>query len=414
MLLQTRLLASLGLTVLLIILLLVGVVLERSVRDRETRNFATLKDAARFARELSLYVQYNAHDTNAYTLGHLEHGEEFIDHQQAFVERVAMLESMQQTEALPPLATEQLQAIRDLRVRYVAASEQLFAAADANRLNPSAATQQAEDAAWEESDVLGDELDAASQALATTFDTAAAAVAFSIETRNQQALAGIVVVGTLLVLLIAGVNGATIRALTTPTAALVAGMQRVAAGNYTEPVPVSGRHEVAAIATTFNRLTADIARQVTTVREQAAVVATQNRDLETLLGVVRELEIPVIPVLDGVLLVPLVGHLTTKRIERLSGAVLETVHHQRAQRVLLDVTSVVQMDLAVAAALEQTVQAVRLLGAQVVISGISAGLAQTLSVHQIRFAEVRTVSTLADALRELEQQAPTVMQYTRK
>jgi rsbT co-antagonist protein RsbR len=103
-----------------------------------------------------------------------------------------------------------------------------------------------------------------------------------------------------------------------------------------------------------------------------------------LLKTVQELEVPVIPLLPGLLTLPLVGHVDSDRAQQITETLLQSVHLHRAHTVIIDVTGLSLMDSAVAQALTKAAQGVRLLGAQVVFSGISAEMAQTLVSQGIR------------------------------
>jgi anti-anti-sigma regulatory factor len=108
--------------------------------------------------------------------------------------------------------------------------------------------------------------------------------------------------------------------------------------------------------------------------EAEAHSANQRR----LLDLVESLEVPIIPIGRNVLVAPLVGSFDARRIETTQRLLLDMVARQRAHSVILDVTGISAIDTDVARALITTAQSVRLLGAQTLISGISASVAQTL------------------------------------
>ena len=166
--LRSRSLLSGLLSLFLVISLVVLVLAERLENNVRVDRLSQIEEAAGQARELSLYVQYNAHDTNAYTLGHLEHRQEFIEHADAFRRILADLQRDVNTGNLSEEEHDQelldlLGRIKQTREEYDRASQRLFAAADANRENPTPENQAKEDSAWEASDKLGDKLDEESQ-----------------------------------------------------------------------------------------------------------------------------------------------------------------------------------------------------------------------------------------------------------
>ncbi|GIV97729.1 MAG: hypothetical protein KatS3mg057_2386 [Herpetosiphonaceae bacterium] len=138
-------------------------------------------------------------------------------------------------------------------------------------------------------------------------------------------------------------------------------------------------------------------------REQALVAANEelkssNAQLEALLGLVRELEIPVIPLLEGVLVVPLVGHLDTRRVDQINHRVLDAVYEQRARTVIIDITGISIIDTAVAQRIEQLAQSIQLLGARVMLTGIKADIAQTIIDLGLNFSTIRTAGRLQDGV----------------
>jgi rsbT co-antagonist protein RsbR len=90
------------------------------------------------------------------------------------------------------------------------------------------------------------------------------------------------------------------------------------------------------------------------------------------------MSVPVVPVADGVLALPLVGALDSQRAALLTERLLEAIHRDRARTILIDITGVSVVDTQVAAALLRAAQAVRMLGAEPVLVGIRAEVAQTV------------------------------------
>jgi rsbT co-antagonist protein RsbR len=117
-----------------------------------------------------------------------------------------------------------------------------------------------------------------------------------------------------------------------------------------------------------------------------------------LLDLVTTLETPVVPLAEGMLFAPIVGHIDTRRAQALTTRLLQEASTQRARLVLLDVAGVSMMDTAVAKALIHTVQALRLLGCEVTLSGISASVAIALIHLGVNLEDVRTVRSPQEAL----------------
>ena len=113
---------------------------------------------------------------------------------------------------------------------------------------------------------------------------------------------------------------------------------------------------------------------------------------------IQELSIPIIPVYNGVLVVPLVGRVDSARAQALTEAMLEAIAREQAEIVLLDITGVAVVDTNVANHLMQTARAASLLGSQVVLVGISAEVAQTLVQLGLDLGRLITLSNLQSGL----------------
>ena len=111
-----------------------------------------------------------------------------------------------------------------------------------------------------------------------------------------------------------------------------------------------------------------------------------------------ELSTPVIRLWEGIIAVPLVGTLDSARTQLVMEKLLDTLVATGAEHAVLDITGVPTVDTEVAQHLLKTVSAVRLLGAECIISGIRPQVAQTIVALGIEFGDIATKATLADAL----------------
>lgn len=124
-------------------------------------------------------------------------------------------------------------------------------------------------------------------------------------------------------------------------------------------------------------------------------------ELRTAETTVRDLSAPVIPVLPGVLVAPLVGTIDNERATLFSSNVLAAIERERARTVVLDVTGVPIIDTAVAQVLIQTSSAVRLLGARVLLVGIRPEVAQTLVALNVDLSAIATYANLQSAIQAM-------------
>ena len=113
---------------------------------------------------------------------------------------------------------------------------------------------------------------------------------------------------------------------------------------------------------------------------------------------ISELQTPVIQVWEGILALPIVGTIDTARAQDMTEALLERIVATGSEIVLLDITGVPVVDTAVARHLLETVSAARLLGADVLIVGLSSRTAMTLVQLGIDLSHVTTRATLAKGL----------------
>lgn len=138
--------------------------------------------------------------------------------------------------------------------------------------------------------------------------------------------------------------------------------------------------------------------QAKTLEEQTRTLQEQNRRQQQLLDLVAQLETPAIMLAEGMLLAPIVGPIDDRRAESFVGRLLEVASAQRARLVVIDIAGASNVDERAAALLGRAVQALRLIGCQVAISGISAELAHTLVTSGVSFDNVPTVRTPREAI----------------
>jgi anti-anti-sigma regulatory factor len=113
---------------------------------------------------------------------------------------------------------------------------------------------------------------------------------------------------------------------------------------------------------------------------------------------IRELSTPVLQLRPGLLILPIVGSLDERRLEQLRAELLEGVRRRRARAVVLDVTGIPQIDTAVANELITAVSSARMMGADVIVSGLSAEIAQTLVTAGIDLRKVVSAGDLQSGI----------------
>src|SRR5262249_24706326 len=168
------------------------------------------------------------------------------------------------------------------------------------------------------------------------------------------------------------------------------------------------RDEIGLMAETFNTManiiqqrTDDLTSQYTAVeaaRRAAeashAQIAEQLAVIDQQQEIIREMSVPVLPLLASTLVMPLVGALDTTRLALMQEQALQALEQTSARQLILDITGVPVVDTRVALGLTQLVQAARLLGTRVSIVGIRPEVAQALVGLGIELSEIKTFSTL--------------------
>lgn len=128
-------------------------------------------------------------------------------------------------------------------------------------------------------------------------------------------------------------------------------------------------------------------------RAYRSTVEEQREQQDHLRSTIRELSTPIIPVYAGILVLPLVGSIDSRRATEVTERLLEAIAEQQAEIVIIDITGVSLIDTSTANHLLMTTRAANLLGSRVVLVGIGAEIAQTI-VHL--GVELNGLITLAD------------------
>src|SRR5437660_1673306 len=140
-----------------------------------------------------------------------------------------------------------------------------------------------------------------------------------------------------------------------------------------------------------NRIAATVA--VGFVQERERIIREQQE-------AIRELSTPVLQVRERLLILPIIGVIDPQRARQLTEQLLRGIRTNRAKVVVLDITGVPYIDSPVANHLVQTVEAARLLGAIVIVTGLSPEIAQTLVNIGVDLGKMNTVGDLQGNLEE--------------
>lgn len=113
---------------------------------------------------------------------------------------------------------------------------------------------------------------------------------------------------------------------------------------------------------------------------------------------IRELATPIMPLYEGILVLPLVGEVDQRRVSQIMEEMLESIVQYQADLMLVDITGVPLFDSAVAHHFIQLARAVRLLGADLIIVGISPEIAQSMVEFDLALSDMHIRSNLQSGI----------------
>lgn len=230
------------------------------------------------------------------------------------------------------------------------------------------------------------------------------------QTLRTQQIAGIMLIMALLVAVGTGLFLA--QTITRPVQGLVAATRQINQGNYDIHLAQHDGSEIGQLTQSFNEMATAIKQERAEVLRQQQDLAEHNRaleqalrDIETataareaLAATVRIMSVPVIGVMEGVIVLPLVGDIDEQRAKTLMERLLDGVQAQRAHIAILDLTGVSSVNVSLVSGLMQAVQAAELLGARCILVGISPEMAQTLVSSSFDLQALNTRADLQSAI----------------
>jgi len=125
----------------------------------------------------------------------------------------------------------------------------------------------------------------------------------------------------------------------------------------------------------------------------------KERKIEAQREELIELSTPVIDVWEGILTVPIMGVLDSERASRISEALLTKIVEKNANAAIIDISGISSVDSAVADLLIRTAKAVKLVGAEAILTGVGVEIAQTIADLGIDMKRLKTMPTLREGLK---------------
>ncbi|MFZ6183677.1 PAS domain-containing protein [Nannocystis pusilla] len=142
-----------------------------------------------------------------------------------------------------------------------------------------------------------------------------------------------------------------------------------------------------------------ISIEVTESRQREKELLEKLELIERQQRVIRELSTPIIEVWEGIVVLPIIGLMDSVRTAELMDNLLQAVGRQRAHHAILDMTGIEVVDTATAGHLLRMIRAIRLLGAEGIITGINPGIAQTIVTQGMDLRDIVVHATLREALK---------------
>ena len=133
--------------------------------------------------------------------------------------------------------------------------------------------------------------------------------------------------------------------------------------------------------------------EIERVRLQQDVINAQKQ-------AIQELATPIIPIMEGIIVMPLIGHIDSQRASDTMRTLLAGISQHRASLVILDITGVPYMDTGIASHLNKTIQAARLKGTEVMVTGMSDVVAETIVDLGIDWSGIETLRDLQSGFRQ--------------
>ncbi len=159
----------------------------------------------------------------------------------------------------------------------------------------------------------------------------------------------------------------------------------------THKIPITEKGEVVQFLTVIRDITEQKQAEEERARLQQEIIQAQQNAL-------HELSTPIIPIMEGILVMPLIGSIDTGRAREVTRALLAGITQHRAKIVILDITGVSVIDSGVADHLNKTIQAARLKGTHAIITGISDAVAETVVDLGIDWSGIQTLRDLQTGL----------------
>lgn len=177
-------------------------------------------------------------------------------------------------------------------------------------------------------------------------------------------------------------------------------LANVGFGDYSTRLDVAADDEspLASLYRGINEMIESLSAEQAKSKAYQAELEDKLQTIEKQRAAIRELSTPIMEVWDGVLCLPVVGVMDTMRSVEMTNSLLQTVVEKKTRCIIIDITGIDVMDTRTVDHFMRMARAVRLLGAQCVLTGINPHIAQTVVHMGIDLSNIVTHRTLHEAL----------------
>ncbi len=188
-----------------------------------------------------------------------------------------------------------------------------------------------------------------------------------------------------------------VRRIVQPIRSLATTAQAISGGALPEHIAITRDDEIGTLQRNFNQMVTNLSEQQATLSERNRTVETSLATQQQLFQTVAQLSTPLLPIWEGIIVVPIVGYVDAERGQALTESLLRGVTQLRAQIAILDITGLAQLDIDVQRGLLRAMRAVSMLGATPMLAGISVANADFMVEHDADLGSFATYRDLRSA-----------------
>lgn len=204
--------------------------------------------------------------------------------------------------------------------------------------------------------------------------------------------------GVTVALLVGLLSALLARSVARPLRSLAATATAIGQGVLVEPPTIVHGGEIGTLAQAFRQMVANLRAQQAAMEQHTGDLQRSLDAQQHLIATVQQLSAPLLPVLPGVVVLPVIGYVDQPRAQAIMETLLHGVAEQRARVAVLDITGIADADAHVIELLLGAAQAIELLGATAMLAGISATMAQQLVADGIDLRRILTYRDLQTAI----------------